>query len=129
MFADLDEVLDGGLPLKVGGRPYLVPEPTIRQGLALVRVFAENDGKLDDATELAEAKKILGPIWDQFNRDGVGHSKSVFAGRYALLHYTMGPGTAQAYVRQRGVVDAGNPLPPKPTRYRGKHKNKTQPPN
>lgn len=123
MFADLDEVLDGGLPILAGGHRYLIPEPTVRQGLALVRVFAENDGKLDDTTELAEARKLLGPIWDRMNNDGVGYSKAVFAGRYALIHYALGPNTARAYVQQRGVVDAGNPLPPAPKRFRGKRKH------
>lgn len=123
MFAELDEVLDGGLPIQAGGHRYLIPEPTIRQGLSLVRVFAENDGKLDDTTELAEARKLLGPVWDQMSADGVGHSKAVFAGRYALIYHAVSPNAARAYVRQRGVVDAGNPLPPKPARFRGRRKH------
>lgn len=123
MFADLDEVLDGGLPIRAGGHRYLIPEPTVAEGLALVRAFAENDGRMDDATEAHHIAALLKTVRDKMSDDGVGHSKTMLAGRYALLHYAVGPGTARDYVLKHGVVDAGNPLPPKPTRSRGKHKN------
>lgn len=123
MFADLDEVLDGGLPIKAGGHRYLIPEPTIAEGLALVRAFVENDGHFDDATETHHINVLLKGVRDQMSADGVGKSKTLMAGKYALIHYLIGPGTARDYVLKHGVVEAGKPQTPTPKRRRGKRKN------
>ncbi|MFI7172299.1 DUF7426 family protein [Rhodococcoides fascians] len=123
MFADLDEVLDGGLPIRAGGHRYLIPEPTIAEGLALVRAFVENDGHFDDATEQHHINVLLKGVRDQMSADGVGKSKTLLAGKYALIHYLIGPGTARDYVLKHGVVEAGKPQTPTPKRRRGKRKN------
>lgn len=123
VFADLDEVLDGGLPIRAGGHRYLIPEPTIAEGLALVRAFVENDGHFDDATEQHHINVLLKGVRDQMSADGVGKSKTLLAGKYALIHYLIGPGTARDYVLKHGVVEAGKPQTPTPKRRRGKRKS------
>lgn len=123
MFADLDEVLDGGLPIRAGGHRYLIPEPTVAEGLALVRAFVENDGHFDDATELHYINVLLKGVRDQMSADGVGKSKTLVAGKYALIHYLIGPGTARDYILKHGVVEAGKPPAPTPKRRRGKRKS------
>lgn len=123
MFADLDEVLDGGLPIRAGGHRYLIPEPTVAEGLALVRAFVENDGHFDDATELHYINVLLKGVRDQMSADGVGKSKTLVAGKYALIHYLIGPGTARDYILKHGVVEAGKPPAPTPKRRRGRRKS------
>lgn len=123
MFADLDEVLDGGLPIRAGGHRYLIPEPTVAEGLALVRAFVEKDGHFDDATELHYINVLLKGVRDQMSADGVGKSKTLVAGKYALIHYLIGPGTARDYILKHGVVEAGKPPAPTPKRRRGRRKS------
>lgn len=110
MFADLDEFLDGGFPLIVGGKTYYVPEPNAREGLRLQRIFADPKGELNDAQEFSEIVSILGPVWDAMESDGVGQSKAMFAGRVALIYFAMGKDKAYIYA-SGGLDDPGNPLP------------------
>lgn len=123
MFADLDEVLDGGLPIRAGGHRYLIPEPTVAEGLALVRDFADNGNRLSDEAEDRHMRALMKGVIDQMAADGIGRSKTIMAGKYALIHYLLGPATARKYVLDHGVVDAGKPQAPTPKRRRGKRKN------
>ena len=118
MFADLDEVLEGDLKLKVKGKVYVVKEPTALEGLKLQRTFNDPERTLDDAEETLLIRRLFGPVWDQMLDDDVPDQLIMFSGRTALLHYALGAHMAEAYVRG-GVDDPGNPLPPGPRKSRG----------
>jgi hypothetical protein len=118
MFEDVDEFLDASCPIKANGKTYLVSEPTAIEGVRLQRLFAEPENTLTDEQEMFEIRKLLGPVWEAMNADGVGHTKAVFAGRCALIYYAISPSAAKQYA-SGGLDDPGNPLPPKPRWWRG----------
>lgn len=118
MFEDLQNVVDARLPVRVDGRTYHVPEPTALEGLRLQAIFADPETHLTDDMERAEIIKFLGPVYDEMQEHGVPWSKIMLAGRTVLIHHAMSPSAAMRYAL--GGDDPGNPLPPKPKRWRGR---------
>lgn len=111
--ADLETVIRGGLDIPIGRKTYTVAEPTAREGIRLMLMFHDPSTNLSDAEELAEIKRLLGPVWDQMNDDNVGWSKMMHAGRTALFKYGLGDENAQTYWTG-GLEALGkglNPLP------------------
>lgn len=119
MFADLEEFLDGRCQLRVGGRTYQVQEPNAKEGLRLQTLFADPENTLSSERELGEIMKLLGPVWDELEQNGVGQTKATFVGRVALIYYAINPASAIKYA-SGGVDDPGNPLPPARKTFWGK---------
>ena len=112
---DAEEIVVSGLALPIGRKVYRVEEPTAREGLRLQMMFHDPDMNLSDVEELREIKRLLGPVWDQMNDDGVGWSKMVHAGRTALFKYGLGDENASIFWHG-GLEALGKGLNPQPQR-------------
>lgn len=112
---DAEEIVVSGLDIPIGRKVYHVEEPSAREGLRLQIMFHNPDTSLDDLQELREIKRLLGPVWDQMNDDGVGWSKMVHAGRTALFKYGLGDENASIFWHG-GLEALGKGLNPQPQR-------------
>lgn len=113
-FEELKTMMDGRCPLVVRGHTYMVAQPSIREGINLTLLLNDPEVELSDAEEYAHIRTILGSVWDEMDRNGVGKSLAMFAGRIALIWYGIGPAQAVTYA-QGGYNDLpGGSLPPMP---------------
>lgn len=112
---DADEIIEGGLSIPIGRKVYHVAEPTAREGIRLQLLFHNPNTNLTDVDELREIKRLVGPVWDQMNADGVGWSKMMHAGRTALFKYGLGDENAETFWNG-GLEALGKGLNPLPRR-------------
>lgn len=130
-YRDLDELLDGGLELPIGGKVYAVPPVDAETGLRLQRlhdwmfgvaaaVKAHEDDPdagelsvpepggelLSDAQEIDMYRKSLGTAYDEMLTDGVAWPQFKVAGMTAFLHHTQSPEAAEAYWNAGGLPEA-----------------------
>lgn len=114
-FEDLRTFFDPDLLLPVGGTEYRIPCPTAEEGLALkARLLSQTP--IGDEEELQILQNLCGSeLWAQLKRE-LSWAKTIHVARTGLVHYGYGPESANVYW-EKGL-DAGNPLPPPPTRNR-----------
>lgn len=119
-FPELTTMLDGRCPVVVKGHTYFVEQPSVRDGINLTLLLNDPETDLTDREEYAQIRRLLGPVWDEMGRNGVGKTLQMFAGRVAMIWYGIGPGQAVVYA-QRGYDDpSGGPLPSMPRWQRGR---------
>jgi hypothetical protein len=125
-FEDLDQFLDDGLDLPVGGVTYRIPAPDAMLGLWCQRLcaagFAVSRGEeppgnlpkapdlnLDDEDEHALYRRLCGDAWDQMIKAGVSWPKLQVVGTTVLLWVGLGQQTAEAYWRSGGDPNSLGP--------------------
>lgn len=129
-YRDLDELLDGGLDLPIGGKLYRVPPVNAETGLRLqrlhdwmfgvaaaVKAHEDDPGQdlalpepaaelLTDAQELDMYRKSLGTAYDEMIDDGVAWPRFKVAGMTAFLHHTQSAEAAERYWNAGGRPEA-----------------------
>lgn len=97
--------LDGDLVLPIGGKKYRVPEPSAELGMRLeVILNVGKNGKmtdrqkqvLTDEEEHDTYRDVLGPAFDQMQRDGVTWPRLKHAAVTAMFHFVISPEAAEA---------------------------------
>ncbi|KMM44858.1 hypothetical protein CWIS_13570 [Cellulomonas sp. A375-1] len=106
---DLTEYLSPGLKIPVGGKEYVVPDPSYEDGLRLaalvtfgLRSMGDPEAEIDEDTvgKLRGVKDVqrlaLGPVLDDMIADGRTGKEIALAGQYAMYAHVLGELAAQA---------------------------------
>lgn len=122
---DLGSYLDDdSLDVEVQGRTYRIPSPDAATGIRLTAMvnlgivyasgqpLGEAEAKqlnLDDAEERDFLEQVLGSAYGEMVADGVSWVRIQRLGRYALLHFTLGPEAAADAVAKSSLGEAPAP--------------------
>ena len=122
-FGDLAEYWSAGLPLTIGGKTYVVPEPSAETGLmcqtlfsAGINVFAATENGTEVAPGIKQMSvlgddeetnlyvRVLGPTYAAMIKDGVSWAKLRHAGVTAFMWIVINEDAAKAYWQGRPLA-------------------------
>lgn len=131
---DLTEYLSPGLKLPVGGKEYVVPDPSYEDGLRLaalvtfgLRSMGDPNAEIDEETvgQLRGVKDVqrlaLGPVLDEMIADGRTGKEIALAGQFAMYAHVLGETAAEAmFETLHGTPEAQVEETPKASSPRGR---------